>query len=122
MYVEIAGVLEINKRSLHMSPIKASEMLLDYLNKLTLYKLVSVIVLFLTILVKTTKISGGSRISRRGGRRPRGGVPTPEVATFQKICMSKWKNLDSGGGARRRGPLDPPMKMYTHFIPSTVLP
>ena len=39
--------------------------------------------------------SGGSRISRRG-RRPRGGAPTPEAATFRKICMSKRKNLDPG--------------------------
>ena len=36
--------------------------------------------------------SGGSRISRRG-RQPRRGAPTPEAATFGKICMSKRKNL-----------------------------
>ena len=29
-----------------------------------------------------------------GGHQPRRGVPTPEAATFQKICMSKQKNLD----------------------------
>ena len=38
--------------------------------------------------------SGGSRISRRGGRRPRGGTPTPEAVTFRKFCMSKGNNVD----------------------------
>ena len=47
------------------------------------------------------KGSGGSRISRRGGRGPRTGGPwTPEAATFQKFCMSKRKNLGPVGGAR----------------------
>ena len=32
-----------------------------------------------------------------GGYRPCRGVPTPEVASFQKICMSKRKNLDPWG-------------------------
>ena len=32
-----------------------------------------------------------------GGHQPRRGVPTPEVATFRKICMSKRKNLDLWG-------------------------
>ena len=32
-----------------------------------------------------------------GGCQPHGGVPTPEVAMFQKICMSKQKNLDPWG-------------------------
>ena len=42
------------------------------------------------------------------GRRPRRGAPTPEAATFRKICMSKRKNLDPWGGASG-APLDPPM-------------
>ena len=29
-----------------------------------------------------------------GGANLVGGAPTPETATFQKICMSKRKNLD----------------------------
>ena len=36
---------------------------------------------------------------------PVGGAPTPEAATFRKICMSKRKNLDPWG-ARASG--DPP--------------
>ena len=40
-----------------------------------------------------------------GGCQPRGGAPTPEAATFRKICMSKRKNLDP----LARAPLDPPM-------------
>ena len=47
--------------------------------------------------------SDGPRISCRG-RQPRRGVPTPEVAMFQKICMSKRKNLDPWGTRRRRRP------------------
>ena len=42
--------------------------------------------------------SGGSRISRRGGADLVGGAPSPEAATFRKICMSKRKNLDPWGG------------------------
>ena len=36
-----------------------------------------------------------------GGRPPRGegGVPTPEMVTFRKFCMSKRKNLDPPGSA-----------------------
>ena len=45
-----------------------------------------------------------------GGADLVGGVPTPEAATFRKICMSKQKNLDPWGGARRRCPPDPPMQ------------
>ena len=37
--------------------------------------------------------SGRSRISRRA-HPPRRGPPTPDAATFRKICMSKRKNLD----------------------------
>ena len=37
-----------------------------------------------------------------------GGTPTPDTATFRKICMSKRKNWDLWG-ARRVHPLDPPM-------------
>ena len=37
--------------------------------------------------------SGESRISH-GGREPHTGAWTPEVVTFKKFCMSKWKNLD----------------------------
>ena len=29
-----------------------------------------------------------------GGRQPRKGMPTPDAATFCKICMLKQKNLD----------------------------
>ena len=43
--------------------------------------------------------SGGSRVSRRGG------VWTPEAATFRKICMSKRKNRVPYGG---RAPDAPP--------------
>ena len=39
-----------------------------------------------------------------GGRPPRRGAPTPEAATFQKISMSKRKNLDPWG----RVPVAPP--------------
>ena len=47
------------------------------------------------LLLPLNMISGGSRISCRGGRGPRtGGHGPPEVATFQKFCMSKRKNLD----------------------------
>ena len=46
-----------------------------------------------------TSGSGGSRISLKGG-----GAPTPEAATFRKICMSKRKNLDPWGARRRRPP------------------
>ena len=53
--------------------------------------------------------SGGSRISPRGGRRPRRWRWTPEGVTFRKICMPKWKNLDAWGGVRQACPLDPPM-------------
>ena len=51
--------------------------------------------------------SGGSRISR--GRFPprRGGVQTPDAATFCKICMSN--ELGPLGGACQVCPLDPPM-------------
>ena len=38
-----------------------------------------------------------------GGRRPHGGAPTPEAATFRKICMSKRKNLDPWGGGAPPG-------------------
>ena len=50
-----------------------------------------------TIKEKVVEYSGGSRISRRG-------APTPEAATFRKICMSKRKNLDPWG----RAPAAPP--------------
>ena len=43
-----------------------------------------------------------------GGRQPRRGAPTPEAATFRKICMSKRKNLDPWGRTPA-APLDPPM-------------
>ena len=45
-----------------------------------------------------------------GERPPRGGgAPTPEAATFRKICMSKRKNLDPwGGGGGGRAPAVPP--------------
>ena len=33
--------------------------------------------------------SSRSRISLRGGADLVGGAPTPEAATFRKICMSK---------------------------------
>ena len=33
-----------------------------------------------------------------------GGAWTPEAVTFQKICMSKRKNLDPLGGVRRARP------------------
>ena len=35
-----------------------------------------------------------------GGHPPRRGVPTPKAAAFQKICVSKWKNLDPWGAGR----------------------
>ena len=45
-----------------------------------------------------------------GGMDLRRGTWTPDVATFQKICMSKWKNLDPWGDmCRARPSLDPPM-------------
>ena len=36
---------------------------------------------------------------RVGRRPPRRGLPTPEVVTFRKICMSTRKNLDLKGGS-----------------------
>ena len=55
-------------------------------------------------------ISGGSRISHgEGGADLVGWAPTPEAATFRKICMSKRKNLDpcsSGSRISRRGGTD----------------
>ena len=50
--------------------------------------------------------SGGSRISRRGGRGPRrGGLWTPEAVTFQKFLYVKTKELGPLGG---RAPGAPP--------------
>ena len=43
---------------------------------------------------KNMEISGGSRISRRGGVDLVGGAWTPEAVMFQNFCMPKWKNLD----------------------------
>ena len=51
-----------------------------------------------------TWCSGGSRISRRGGVDLVGGPWTPEAATFRKFCLSKRKNLDPLGRARRARP------------------
>ena len=53
-----------------------------------------------------------------GGRGPRRGAWTPEAVTFQKICMSKRKNLDPWGQAPGTPPLDPPMY---HAIMSLLL-
>ena len=41
------------------------------------------------LLQEAEVVSGGSRISRRGRRPRRGGAPTPKVAMFRKISMSK---------------------------------
>ena len=60
---------------------------------------------------KMYAISGGSRISRWGGRRPVGGVPTSQHVHFLAKTYVKTKEIDpGGGGALRHGaPLDPPM-------------
>ena len=60
--------------------------------------------------------SGGSRISHRGAHLV-GGSPTPEVATFRKICMLKTKEFGplEVGDACRGCPLDPPMNNVTNF-------
>ena len=59
------------------------------------------------------KISGGSRISRRGGRGPRtGGRGPPRWLHFENFACQNERIWTRRGGARRaRPPLDPPMKM-----------
>ena len=49
---------------------------------------------FVLQLIVVYVVSGGSRISRRGGVDLVGGPWTPEAATFRKFRMSKRKNLD----------------------------
>ena len=40
----------------------------------------------------------------RGGHGPCRGAWTPKAVTFQKFCMSKWKNLDPWGACTGHAP------------------
>ena len=58
------------------------------------------------------KVSGGSRISRRGGVDLVRGAVDPRGGYVSKILYVKTKESGPVGGARaRRAPLDPPMKV-----------
>ena len=68
------------------------------------------------VCINLTPLSGGSRISRRGGVDLVGGPVDPRGGYVSKILYVKTKESGPVGGARRARPSDPPMPLNYQYI------